>query len=851
MTGAAQSGTGSSLAHPRADPAGAGRTPGFRRSRRRSDLAAVAALLALVLLVAWDRLLRRGLDGTDLATFFLPWYGYLGEHARRFDVPGWNPHQFGGTPFAGDPESGWGYLPAMLFFAAFPPVLAYKLFLLFHYALSALATYALARVLGLGATAAVVAGTAFVFGPFAHWSTSGLVRLQLLPWIPLALLGIEFARRGQGGSGRCLGWVVGGLAISQMLAGWVGQGAYYGLLSVAGYIAYRGLVDGSTRAKRGRDAVRLAADGIVVMSLGFGLGAAGLLPRLEVNRVANIRGGDYSAVADPGGGWEPGHLLAQVVGYGRSSQLWYAGGATLALALAALVLSRGRHAVPYFAALTAAAFVLTLPDTPIHRLFYVLPRFRVLHEHVPSRILSVTVLGLAMLAGAAVEGATRAHRWPAATAAAALPLVALVVSWRELAAHGRRVAGPTAEAVVLSSVLLAAGLVLARRAARSPRSWPAYVAPVLLLLVVAWDPTGREIVHPLPVARRGPAAVAVNVVASDPGGAGEFLQARLAAEGPFRYFGYDPGLLTTYANGDTRPYRESYRTPKTRALLVNARAMPLGLQDVQGYDPLKLERYVEFLDAINGGVAQDYHDANVLETGVSSPLLDLLNVRYVVIPNRVPADGSRPDLSYLISTTTEVFRNRRVRVLERPSALPRAWIVHEAVAVEPGGALGLLTTGVNPRRVAVLEREPPPLAEPEDPSADAVTVTHFEGDDVRLRARTAADGVLVLSEVYAPGWAAYVDGKRVPIYATDHVLRGIPLPAGEHAVEVRYESAWLRTGLAVTAGSLAACAVLLAVAMRRRWGLDLAAAVHRSRWRSGARRSHSDGRGDARRPEGA
>jgi hypothetical protein len=32
----------------------------------------------------------------------------------------WNPHQFSGTPFAGDPESGWTYLPAMLWFTLLP-----------------------------------------------------------------------------------------------------------------------------------------------------------------------------------------------------------------------------------------------------------------------------------------------------------------------------------------------------------------------------------------------------------------------------------------------------------------------------------------------------------------------------------------------------------------------------------------------------------------------------------------------------------------------------------------------------------------------------------------------------------
>jgi uncharacterized membrane protein YfhO len=62
-----------------------------------------------------------------------------------------------------------------------------------------------------------------------------------------------------------------------------------------------------------------------------------------------------------------------------------------------------------------------------------------------------------------------------------------------------------------------------------------------------------------------------------------------------------------------------------------------------------------------------------------------------------------------------------------------------------------------------------------------------------------APGLLVVSEVYAAGWVASVDGAPVPILPTDHALRGIPLPAGEHTVELFYEPPALRLGLLVSA----------------------------------------------------
>ena len=58
--------------------------------------------------------------------------------------------------------------------------------------------------------------------------------------------------------------------------------------------------------------------------------------------------------------------------------------------------------------------------------------------------------------------------------------------------------------------------------------------------------------------------------------------------------------------------------------------------------------------------------------------------------------------------------------------------------------------------------------------------------------------MLVLSEVYYPAWKAYIDGRPAPIYRADHLLRAIPVPAGEHMVELRYESWTLRVGTAVS-----------------------------------------------------
>ena len=83
-----------------------------------------------------------------------------------------------------------------------------------------------------------------------------------------------------------------------------------------------------------------------------------------------------------------------------------------------------------------------------------------------------------------------------------------------------------------------------------------------------------------------------------------------------------------------------------------------------------------------------------------------------------------------------------------------------------------------------------------------------------------AAGLLVLSEVYDPAWQAEVDGKPVKVQVANHVLRAVAIPAGEHAVELRYQSPALQVGLAISLAGYLAITTILVAALRRRRGVE-------------------------------
>jgi hypothetical protein len=591
-------------------------------------------------------------------------------------------------------------------------------------------------------------------------------------------------------------------------------------------------------------AIRLVGDGVGILALGFGLAAAGLLPRLDVVSRTNVAGGEYTGheVDNYSSGWSILTVLDRMFtdNNGFRTFLFYLGAPVVALAVAALVLAWRRYWVAYFLGLTLVVTFLTLKPTPLHELVFLLPRFEELHTHSPNRILAIQWIGPAMLAATAVDALLRPQERSRIVNAAVAPLGLWLFIMALLKVGGPDVGWSGIIAAVLTCVTIALFVTVssaegARQAVFARRARIGLAA--LLLLLVAWDPSGRaiattlrtgETMNPLLVLATGPIsreAIEVNAASTDPGGAGEFLQERQAQGEWFRFFGYDE-VLQEGGRGYPSTYREHYGNPLALSLLVNARAMRLHLYDAQGYNPVQLLNYVDFLNQVNEE-PQNYHDAQVLPGGLTSPLLNLLNVRYIVIPNDFSsADRVRPDLITLTATYPEVFRNERIRVLENPNALPRAWIVHEVWPAEQSKVPELIRSGaVNPRATALVAPEAKWALDGERANesptvTDAVVFETYEPDTIRLRVTSSGPGALVLSETYDSGWHAWVNGRQVQVEQAFGVIRAVPVPSGESFVELRYDPASLRAGFAISVATGVAMlgVAILCLARRRRAG---------------------------------
>ncbi|MCX7919590.1 MAG: YfhO family protein [bacterium] len=127
----------------------------------------------------------------DVNLQFYPQFNFLSYWLKQGIFPLWNPYSFSGTPIFADPQSGFCYPIHIILFGLFNPGVAFGLDLAFHFLLAGWFTYLYLRQLGLLRSAAILGGCCFMFSGF-------LVPKILIPalvfsavYLPLLLFAIE------------------------------------------------------------------------------------------------------------------------------------------------------------------------------------------------------------------------------------------------------------------------------------------------------------------------------------------------------------------------------------------------------------------------------------------------------------------------------------------------------------------------------------------------------------------------------------------------------------------------------------------------------------------------------------
>ncbi len=786
--------------------------------RLAGDILAGGILLMLTVAFFWRTIsgdVFQPADGGDLVSFLYPTYRFAASQISQWVLPLWNPHLYGGAPFISDIQAGFFYPPNFLLFV-FEPEFAYptmQWLAIGHLYWAGLGMFVLLRTMvfdgqSVGRPAAMLGALAFQFSDafFIHLGNLNLIAvLSWMPWVFAAYL-IALDRRS-------MRWTV-VAALLFTVANYAGhaQSSYYIGLALAAYtVVWFGLEmldlrgdhadDGGTHWLR---AIGSRLQYLFVVALLTGLLTAPLLlPSLELTQYTARQNFTYQeSIAFSLAPTQAAVGLFTPGFFGRGPALFwglwdrvetpYAGVVTLMLAVIGYALaSKGtrRKLWPWLGVALFGMLIALGVYGIVHGLLtVVLPGFG--QFRAPARAIVLWALGISVMGGVGTDVVVRRYLRPARTGDQADEQADEQTFPRD--ASDRRV-----------NTLLFAGSVI----------FVGLVVPLLFFALLATQNDSDAFL------RASLAALAVVLAAGfwlatwallagyRAGwiGAGVFgislialLFIELTATGAYTDIsstdparGFDHPEIVEFLQADSELFRIDTRTDIADLWQPDTAALH-GLQDVWGVaNPLLLRHWSNLWEATGGRQTERY---------------DMLNVKYVLVRDGAPLPEGKFELALDAPGDLSLYRNS--------DAMPRAWLVHEIVTLPIGafddGDLGTLFEeyGLDPQTVALVES-----ANAEDLTVtpvlsaadESTSVTHYGASSMTLDVSASAPALLVLSEVWYPGWRATVDGEATDVLRANGALRALPVPAGDSTVVLNFlPSSWLYGLVAAVIGAVLA-----------------------------------------------
>jgi hypothetical protein len=157
------------------------------------------------------------------------------------------------------------------------------------------------------------------------------------------------------------------------------------------------------------------------------------------------------------------------------------------------------------------------------------------------------------------------------------------------------------------------------------------------------------------------------------------------------------------------------------------------------------------------------------------------------------------------------------------SVMPRAVLVKRALIIpDLEDQIAFMKKSVfNPLKIVLLQEsidgfEDDLTSVKNSEEGDKAIITRYEPNRIMIETFSGNDTYLVLSELFYPGWHAYVDGKETPILRADFLLRAIPLKGGKHQIVFRFQQQHFFTGAMITLMTVLFTAFLIALDFRKR-----------------------------------
>jgi hypothetical protein len=737
----------------------------------------------------------RGIFGTDYLAGGYQFMEFLSNQLRSGVIPKWIPFVYGGVPLHANPGSTY-YPTRLLLMFMLPDSRIFPALLLTQFAIGGAGMYLLARELGARTWIAFVAGLAFMFTGI---TMSGVYsghdgRIIVATFSPLVFFCLHRGMR----TGRLAPFAGLAATLGFSLLCFQIQSNYYLLIAAAAwtlFCAWQFRNDGWPRI-----AARMGK-ALLAVAFAFALAAVNFLPFLDYvsespRGAAGGRGYEYATSFSMPHAEIAGLAIPEQQGtlgtyHGKSffkQHTEYVGALVIAMLLLGVYFSRKSRYWAFFAATALISLSMSLGGyTRIYRLYFnFLPgvnKFR-----APSSSFFLVSMSLVIMAAVTFEEIAKIRdRMPdderaarKAAKGAKVRTEADYARYFTLAVMGlgvlmllvsQAIPSPLGESVGWIRFGLFLGIVgflLWRWMSGKLSSRTLALALSVVTLTDLWIVTRKffQTVDPPDVV-----FAADDVV--------QFLQSQ-----------HDGGRVWVFPFGNQAVYHGNDQVGDNRIPLRNY-LMHFGFEQAGGEHGNQLQRFNEFAGA-GKQVYVDWHNF----TGWPA-FMTAANIRYIV--SGVEIQMYNADSNAVTKDIQEVFRGSTAIVYRNNLALPRAYVVPEVrVIPNTDSALAFMKVkGWSPRQVAIVDR-PIGVNLPTTPLADSTVIVDKRPDRVVVRTTTNRPALLVLGDVYAHGWKAWVDDKPTPIAITDVAFRGVPVDTGTHIVRFEFDPDALKTGRTIS-----------------------------------------------------
>lgn len=698
----------------------------------------------------------------DVISQIYPWKKIAIDSWRSGQIPFWNPYQFTGNPLLANYQSGV-FTPLNILFFILPFIDAWSLLILAQPLLAGLFTYLFMCELKVSKFGAIISSTAFMFSGFITvWMAYGTLAYAIL-YLPLLLYGIERFFNKQDKIGAAI------IIISIPLSFFSGhfQTSLYFLLTGIAYSVFKII---------SKKSYRLLTPYSLLITVGIVLALPQLIPSIQFHQ-QTVRSELFQK--DEVIPWN--YLITMIApdffGNPVTRNDWFghyaewasfAGVIPLILALFVVIYNWKNTHVRFFSIVGLLVLLLAFP-TPLLDLVVRL-KIPVLSTSAASRIIVLFSFSVAILAGIGFDYIKSKQK----------KYLPYLVGWITIVV--------AIWLMLFTGTLIGVEDVDAEKLRVAKRN---FILPTLMVLSGSGFFLSHYIVNKL-IKNKGWQKKLLHITHYALLITISFDMLRFATKWmPFdpREYVYPQNNALSFIQKNTGNYR-------VFGNFGNEAQAPFGLYGIEGYDPLYINRYGEFIAAGgDGNISKPQRSVVLLNKNgkYTKRMLDLLGVRYIL---HSKGDGQNiwafPFWEYPDSFAGAIWSDEKYEIYENTKAFPRAFLVYDyKIANSDQEIIDLmLDKNTDLSKVIILEESLSLTMQPFNHKSmkNTVQIAKYTPNEVEIEIQSTHPGLLFLSDNYYPGWNAYANGNKTKIYRANYTFRAVEVPAGKSTVRFAYEN---------------------------------------------------------------